>query len=154
MRHRFRADEPYTALLAQSWLNRTRLRSCLNSGAFPAVPHRRVAPVLLLHLAHFPGKMPAYLQVVESLHSIRVNCSRHSTLEALSREGAAKEGCVAPILNSQPSHRPSVKAKKSGWNGSLALSLDRGVKKEFQTNRIKAQCTRTALQSHSAASGL
>jgi hypothetical protein len=44
--------------------------------------------------------------------------------------------------------------KKSGWNGSLALSLDRGDKKEFQTDRIKVQCTRAALQSHSAASGL
>ena len=44
--------------------------------------------------------------------------------------------------------------KKSGWNGSLTLPLDRGVKKEFQTNRIKAQCPRAALQSHSAASGL
>ena len=48
-----------------------------------------------------------------------------------------------------------VKArKKSGWHGSLTLPLDRGDKKERQTNRIQAQCTRTALQSHSAASGL
>jgi hypothetical protein len=47
-----------------------------------------------------------------------------------------------------------VKAEKSGWNGSLALSLDGGDKKEFQTNRIKAQCTQAALQSDSAASGL
>jgi hypothetical protein len=33
-----------------------------------------------------------------------------------------------------------VKAqKKSGWNGSLTLSLDRGEKKNHQTNRIQTQ---------------
>jgi hypothetical protein len=44
--------------------------------------------------------------------------------------------------------------KKSGWHGSLTLPLDRGDDKERQTNRIQAQCTRTALQSHSAAFSL
>ena len=48
----------------------------------------------------------------------------------------------------------SIRQKKSGWNGSLTLSLDGGDKKEFQTNRIQAQCSRAALQSHCAASGL
>ena len=38
---------------------------------------------------------------------------------------------------SQPSHRLFSKSrKKSGWNGSLTLSVDRGDKKKHQTNRI------------------
>jgi hypothetical protein len=44
--------------------------------------------------------------------------------------------------------------KKNGWHGSLTLPLDRGDDKERQTNRIQAQCTWTALQSHSAAFSL
>src|SRR6267378_5878159 len=47
----------------------------------------------------------------------------------------------------------SVKAKKSGWNGSLTLPLSRGEKKKYQTNRIQTQCSPRALQSDSAASG-
>src|SRR6516225_4032871 len=42
--------------------------------------------------------------------------------------------------------------KKSGWNGSLTLSLDRGEKKKHQTNRIQTQRSWATLQSHSAAS--
>jgi hypothetical protein len=49
----------------------------------------------------------------------------------------------------------SVRAqKKSGWNGSLTLSLDRGDKKKQQTNRIQTQRSSAALQSDSAPSGL
>ena len=44
--------------------------------------------------------------------------------------------------------------KKSGWHGTLTLPLDRGDDKERQTNRIQAQCARTALQSDFAAFGL
>jgi hypothetical protein len=41
------------------------------------------------------------------------------------------------VCKSQPSHRLFSKSrKKSGWNGSLTLSLDRGDKKRHQTNRI------------------
>ena len=41
------------------------------------------------------------------------------------------------LYNSQPSHRLFSKSrKKSGWNGSLTLSVDRGDKKKHQTNRI------------------
>ena len=44
--------------------------------------------------------------------------------------------------------------KKSGWHGSLTLSLDRGEKKKHQTNRIETQLTRATLQSDSAAFSL
>src|SRR6516162_3733240 len=46
----------------------------------------------------------------------------------------------------------SVETKKSGWHGSLTLSLDKGDKKNDQTNRIQVQRSPTALQSDSAAS--
>jgi hypothetical protein len=46
----------------------------------------------------------------------------------------------------------SVKAQKSGWHGSLTLSLDKGEKKKDQTNRIQVHYSATALQSDSAAS--
>jgi len=42
--------------------------------------------------------------------------------------------------------------KKSGWHGSLTLSLDRGEKKTDQTNRIQVHHSSTALQPDSAAS--
>src|SRR5689334_21787164 len=44
-------------------------------------------------------------------------------------------------------------SKKSGWNGSLTLSLDRGGKKD-QTNRLQAHGSATALQSDSGPSRL
>src|SRR6516165_1648849 len=43
--------------------------------------------------------------------------------------------------------------KKSGWHGSLTLSLDKGDEKKHQTNRIQTHCSPAALQSDSAAPG-
>src|SRR5882724_9883898 len=56
-------------------------------------------------------------------------------------------------LHSHPIGISLKTRKKSGWHGSLTLSLDKGDKKKHQTNRIQAHCSATALQTHSATSG-
>src|SRR5260370_36734393 len=82
------------------------------------------------------------------------SCSAWVILEELIRRRLDDTPNSSIALQTRPIGSSVKSRKKSGWNGSLTLSLDGGEKKEFQTNRIQAQCTRAALQSHSAASGL
>ena len=56
-------------------------------------------------------------------------------------------------IHSHPTGDLRKGRKKSGWHGSLTLSLDKGDQKKHQTNRVQTHCSPAALQSDSAASG-
>src|SRR6516164_2424776 len=103
--------------------------------------HKRWFWVVLIHCA-FGAYSRITTNVIYTLWCRLAVCTdRQACLERLN------------LFHSHPIGISIRDGKKSGWHGSLTLSLDKGDEKKHQTNRIQTHCSPAALQSDSAAPG-